>query len=99
LRDPEEECPIKDMKICKEPGFTCLGAPIGDNNWCKNYVHDKLSKCYEAVDQLIRIRSRAVRQNKVFRIIIVLPVHPEGTFKDDAGIRFIMKWQFKTINR
>jgi len=34
-----------------------------------------------------------------FRIVVVLPVHPEGTYKDSAAIRYIMKWQYETISR
>lgn len=42
---------------------------------------------------------RAIDNNEMFRVIIILPVHPEGTFRDDAGIRYIMKWQYQTLNR
>lgn len=34
-----------------------------------------------------------------FRVVVVLPVHPEGTYKDSAAIRYIMKWQYNTICR
>jgi len=34
-----------------------------------------------------------------FRVIVILPIHPEGTYKDSAAIRYIMKWQYDTICR
>eukprot|EP01125_Pyxidicula_operculata_P003698 TRINITY_DN1494_c0_g2_i1.p1 TRINITY_DN1494_c0_g2~~TRINITY_DN1494_c0_g2_i1.p1 ORF type:complete len:2944 (-),score=819.76 TRINITY_DN1494_c0_g2_i1:104-8935(-) len=42
--------------------------------------------------------SKAIDLNERFKVIVILPIHPEGS-KDDAGIRYIMKWQFDTISR
>lgn len=54
---------------------------------------------------LDRIR-KAVKEKKEknmpypnFRVIVILPIHPEGTYKDSAAIRYIMKWQYDTICR
>ena len=44
-----------------------------------------------------RIR-RAVRENKKFKCIIVLPMYPEGNPADDVITQRIMYWQLKTIN-
>jgi phosphatidylserine/phosphatidylglycerophosphate/cardiolipin synthase-like enzyme len=40
----------------------------------------------------------AYEAKEVFRVIIILPVHPEGSLTDSA-IRFILKWQFQTMSR
>eukprot|EP01124_Arcella_intermedia_P031282 TRINITY_DN7024_c0_g2_i1.p1 TRINITY_DN7024_c0_g2~~TRINITY_DN7024_c0_g2_i1.p1 ORF type:complete len:446 (-),score=107.75 TRINITY_DN7024_c0_g2_i1:67-1236(-) len=58
-----------------------------------NEVKNEIAKAI-----LERIK-KAIEENAKFKIIIILPVHPEGTFKDDAGIRYVMNWQYKTINR
>jgi phospholipase D1/2 len=34
-----------------------------------------------------------------FKVIIIVPVHPEGGFKNSATVRYIMGWQYKTICR
>jgi len=34
-----------------------------------------------------------------FRVVVILPIHPEGTYKNSAAIRYIMKWQYNTISR
>eukprot|EP01103_Thecamoeba_quadrilineata_P015386 TRINITY_DN4848_c0_g1_i2.p1 TRINITY_DN4848_c0_g1~~TRINITY_DN4848_c0_g1_i2.p1 ORF type:complete len:1104 (-),score=200.10 TRINITY_DN4848_c0_g1_i2:48-3359(-) len=34
-----------------------------------------------------------------FRIIVIVPISPEGNYKDDKNIRCIMKYQFETIGR
>ena len=41
----------------------------------------------------------AVRQNRTFRVIVIVPVHPEGNYQTGATVRYIMGWQFKTICR
>ena len=41
----------------------------------------------------------AAEKGKVFRVIIIVPVHPEGSYKEGATVRYIMGWQFKTICR
>lgn len=41
----------------------------------------------------------AAEAGRVFRVIIIVPVHPEGSYKEGATVRYIMGWQFKTICR
>jgi phospholipase D1/2 len=47
--------------------------------------------------------SRAIRQEENFRVVVVLPVHPEGNLRDpdpqqqDQSIRYVMKWQAATL--
>jgi len=41
----------------------------------------------------------AVKNNRVFKVIIIVPVHPEGGFKNSNTVRYIMGWQYKTICR
>jgi len=55
---------------------------------------------------LVRRIRRAIQEKKAknlpfpdFRVVVVLPVHPEGTYKDSAAIRYIMKFQYETISR
>jgi phosphatidylserine/phosphatidylglycerophosphate/cardiolipin synthase-like enzyme len=40
----------------------------------------------------------AHKRKETFRVIIVLPVHPEGSLWDSPTL-YIMKWQFSTISR
>eukprot|EP01102_Stenamoeba_stenopodia_P021894 TRINITY_DN8940_c0_g1_i2.p1 TRINITY_DN8940_c0_g1~~TRINITY_DN8940_c0_g1_i2.p1 ORF type:complete len:587 (+),score=110.04 TRINITY_DN8940_c0_g1_i2:45-1805(+) len=42
---------------------------------------------------------KAILQRETFRCILVIPCYPDGTFKEDSSIRYIMKWQFETITR
>eukprot|EP01102_Stenamoeba_stenopodia_P018021 TRINITY_DN6556_c0_g2_i1.p1 TRINITY_DN6556_c0_g2~~TRINITY_DN6556_c0_g2_i1.p1 ORF type:complete len:1330 (+),score=341.95 TRINITY_DN6556_c0_g2_i1:180-4169(+) len=51
-----------------------------------------------ALALLNRIK-KAIQNQEMFRIVILLPVHPDGTFKDSASTRWIMKWQYKTIHK
>eukprot|EP01100_Stratorugosa_tubuloviscum_P005240 TRINITY_DN2367_c0_g4_i1.p1 TRINITY_DN2367_c0_g4~~TRINITY_DN2367_c0_g4_i1.p1 ORF type:complete len:968 (+),score=331.65 TRINITY_DN2367_c0_g4_i1:3-2906(+) len=41
---------------------------------------------------------KAVLDRTPFKCVIVIPIHPEGSYKDPA-IRYVMHWQFKTICR
>jgi len=41
---------------------------------------------------------RAYRAKETFRVIVVLPVHPEGSLQDPNTL-YLMKWQYRTINR
>ncbi len=34
----------------------------------------------------------AIRHRAVFRVVVLLPVHPDGTFEDSASVRYLMKW-------
>jgi len=36
-------------------------------------------------------KHRAIQNQEMFRIVVLLPVHPDGTFKDSASTRWIMK--------
>ncbi len=38
-----------------------------------------------------------IREQQTFRVIILVPVHPEGTFKDNPGVRYIMKASFSEL--
>eukprot|EP01094_Clydonella_sp_ATCC50884_P025320 TRINITY_DN660_c1_g1_i1.p1 TRINITY_DN660_c1_g1~~TRINITY_DN660_c1_g1_i1.p1 ORF type:complete len:818 (+),score=198.65 TRINITY_DN660_c1_g1_i1:184-2454(+) len=50
-------------------------------------------------EAILKRVTRAIESCEVFRVIVVVPVYPEGTFKESASIRYIMKWQFETISR
>ena len=39
----------------------------------------------------------AVREKRTFRVIVIVPVHPEGGYKDTMTVRYIMGWQYKTV--
>eukprot|EP01117_Protostelium_nocturnum_P008862 TRINITY_DN3176_c0_g1_i5.p1 TRINITY_DN3176_c0_g1~~TRINITY_DN3176_c0_g1_i5.p1 ORF type:complete len:374 (+),score=84.44 TRINITY_DN3176_c0_g1_i5:898-2019(+) len=41
--------------------------------------------------------ARAIREESNFKIIVVMPVVPEGVYEETASIRYIMRWQFDTI--
>ena len=41
----------------------------------------------------------SIKLNRPFKVIIILPVHPEGGYKEAATVRYIMGWQYKTICR
>ncbi|XP_063902318.1 uncharacterized protein LOC135121997 [Zophobas morio] len=43
-----------------------------------------------------RVR-RAIKENKLFQVFITLPISPEGNFRDDAILRYIMLLQYETI--
>jgi hypothetical protein len=43
--------------------------------------------------------ARAWKENAKFRVIVVLPVHPEGNLADEYSLVYIMKWQYFSINR
>ncbi len=45
----------------------------------------------DGVRRYKRIR-QAIQGRATFRVIVVLPVHPDGTFEDSAAVRYIMKW-------
>ncbi|KAL0485159.1 pldA [Acrasis kona] len=47
---------------------------------------------------LVERIKRAMKTNQVFRVIVVMPVHPEGNLLD-AKTSYIMKWQYRTICR
>jgi phospholipase D1/2 len=51
-----------------------------------------------ALALLNKIRS-AIKENRTFRIAVIIPVHPEGAFSEDAAIRFVMHFQYRTICR
>lgn len=59
------------------------GAPV---------VNTIVEKLYEKLVEKIEAKD-------TFRVIIVLPVHPEGGYKDDASTRFIMNFQLNTISK
>lgn len=42
---------------------------------------------------------KAIDENRPFKVIIIVPVHPEGNYKAAATVRYIMGWQFKTMCR
>lgn len=42
---------------------------------------------------------KAATEQQIFRVVVVLPVTPEGSFLDDEAIRNIMLWQQKTISK
>eukprot|EP01117_Protostelium_nocturnum_P008283 TRINITY_DN2958_c0_g1_i3.p1 TRINITY_DN2958_c0_g1~~TRINITY_DN2958_c0_g1_i3.p1 ORF type:complete len:1225 (-),score=367.75 TRINITY_DN2958_c0_g1_i3:22-3696(-) len=56
------------------------------------------NKIAEALYSRIR---RAVVDNEVFRVIVLLPAFPtgNGTWKDSPSAQYVMKWQYQTINR
>lgn len=64
-----------------------ISAPAGGvvRNTIANALLDKIKK--------------AIAENRVFRVIVIVPVHPEGGYKDTATVRYIMGWQYKTICR
>jgi len=62
----------------------------------KNDIADALLQRLRAA--IIEKRIRALPFPN-FRVVVVLPVHPEGTYKDSIAIRYIMKWQYNTICR
>jgi phosphatidylserine/phosphatidylglycerophosphate/cardiolipin synthase-like enzyme len=41
---------------------------------------------------------RAMQEDAIFRVIVVMPVHPEGSLMD-AKTLYVMKWQYRTISR
>lgn len=41
----------------------------------------------------------AIQSKQTFRIAIIVPVHPEGSFAADAAIRYVMHFQYRTISR
>ncbi|KJE92461.1 phospholipase D zeta2 [Capsaspora owczarzaki ATCC 30864] len=43
--------------------------------------------------------SKAIREKETFRVIVVLPVTPEGSFVDEVTVRYTMYLQYKTIYR
>jgi phospholipase D1/2 len=43
--------------------------------------------------------SRAIRAKDVFRVIIIVPCHPDGRFADNATIQQVMRWQYRTLCR
>lgn len=45
-----------------------------------------------------RIR-KAVVNGEVFRVVVILPVHPDGTYATSASVRNIMRWNYHTITR
>src|SRR5690606_25092740 len=46
---------------------------------------------------LARIR-RAILNKEKFRVIVILPIHPDGSL-DASSVRYILKWQLHTICR
>jgi len=51
------------------------------------------------VDAIYQRVATAVKSKSVFRVIIVLPLHPDGTFQTSAAVRNIMRLNYYTINR
>jgi phospholipase D1/2 len=45
---------------------------------------------------LTRLR-KAIEAREKFRVIVVLPVHPDGHYKENSSVRCIMHWQYQTI--
>lgn len=41
----------------------------------------------------------AANQDRVFRAVVVLPLHPEGDFLNAAPVRHVMHYQYGTICR
>lgn len=41
---------------------------------------------------------KAISTGTVFRVIIVVPEFPEGSYHDDVTVRYIMFWQYRTIH-
>jgi len=51
-----------------------------------------------ALTLLNRIR-KAINNKEDFRVVVVIPAHPDGAYKDSASVRLIMKFQYHTISR
>jgi len=66
---------------------------ISSNASKTGFVENTISKA------LLDKVCKAAEQGKTFKIIVIVPVHPEGGYKDTATVRYIMGWQFKTICR
>lgn len=47
---------------------------------------------------LNRIR-KAVREQAKFRVVVIVPVHPEGTWRDNPNVRYIMRVREGTRKR
>lgn len=62
-----------------------------------NEVSNDVAKC------ILERVSRAIEEEQEFRVVVVLPVHPEGNLRDpdpqqqDQSIRYVMKWQAATL--
>eukprot|EP01104_Vermistella_antarctica_P020353 TRINITY_DN8681_c0_g1_i1.p1 TRINITY_DN8681_c0_g1~~TRINITY_DN8681_c0_g1_i1.p1 ORF type:complete len:1537 (+),score=341.51 TRINITY_DN8681_c0_g1_i1:99-4709(+) len=48
---------------------------------------------------LIERIAKAIESNQTFRVVVVLPLHPEGDFEVDPALRAIMHYQYRTICR
>ncbi len=42
---------------------------------------------------LNRLR-KTIREEAVFRVVVIVPVHPEGTWRDNPSVRYIMRVRF-----
>eukprot|EP01126_Amoeba_proteus_P047436 TRINITY_DN5410_c0_g5_i1.p1 TRINITY_DN5410_c0_g5~~TRINITY_DN5410_c0_g5_i1.p1 ORF type:complete len:530 (+),score=87.30 TRINITY_DN5410_c0_g5_i1:39-1628(+) len=40
-----------------------------------------------------------IKEKCLFRVYVVMPLHPEGPFHENLSLRCIMQWQYKTIGR
>ncbi|PRP76312.1 phospholipase D1 [Planoprotostelium fungivorum] len=50
-------------------------------------------------EEILKRIIRAIREGQVFRVFVLIPVLPDGVYEENAGIRYIMKWQYDTICR
>lgn len=41
----------------------------------------------------------AAKSGRAFRVIVVLPLHPEGDFLNNSSVRYVMHYQYMTICR
>jgi phospholipase D1/2 len=49
------------------------------------------NKIAESIFQQIQSK---IEKNKPFRVIVVLPYHPDSNYVSSAAARFVMKWQY-----
>ncbi|MBI4860408.1 MAG: hypothetical protein HY815_09125, partial [Candidatus Riflebacteria bacterium] len=50
-------------------------------------------------EALLTRLSRAIRERARFRVVVVLPVHPEGNFREQSKVWALLGWQYRTISR
>lgn len=72
---------------------------IENQYFISNTANNKNKVVQNAIGSaLVERIKRAMQHNQVFRVIIVMPVHPEGNLTD-AKTLYVMKWQYRTISR
>jgi len=69
-----------------------------ENQFFVSSLASSIVKNRVALALLNRIK-RAIVQNQIFRVVIIVPVHPDGTWKDSEAVRYVMRWQYHTISR